>query len=132
MKIFLLFCICGCYHSDLEGFSEYLCAAFSDSTPFSFMQIVVHRSSPRGTHFRRAGPRQKVLSFIKSSPPFLLSSSIISDIETVSQVYFESDEVYACIVTCGGLCPGLNTVIREIVCGLYDMYGVHRVLGIEV
>lgn len=48
------------------------------------------------------------------------------------QVYFESDDVYACIVTCGGLCPGLNTVIREIVCGLYNMYGVKRVLGIDV
>lgn len=68
-------------------------------------KIVVHKSSPRGTHFRRAGPRQKV--------------------------YFESDEVHACIVTCGGLCPGLNTVIREIVCGLYHMYGVNKVLGIE-
>ncbi|XP_030457469.1 ATP-dependent 6-phosphofructokinase 3-like [Syzygium oleosum] len=68
-------------------------------------KIVVHKNSPRGTHFRRAGPRQKV--------------------------YFESDEVHACIVTCGGLCPGLNTVIREIVCGLYHMYGVSEVLGIE-
>ncbi|GLT65925.1 hypothetical protein SLA2020_383250 [Shorea laevis] len=68
-------------------------------------KIVVQKDSPRGTHFRRAGPRQKV--------------------------YFESDEVHACIVTCGGLCPGLNTVIREIVCGLYYMYGVARVLGIE-
>ena len=48
------------------------------------------------------------------------------------QAYFESDEVHACIVTCGGLCPGLNTVIREIVCGLYHMYGVTRVLGIDV
>ncbi|XP_043720058.1 ATP-dependent 6-phosphofructokinase 6-like [Telopea speciosissima] len=68
-------------------------------------KIVVHKNSPRGTHFRRAGPRQKV--------------------------YFESDEVRACIVTCGGLCPGLNTVIREIVCGLHHMYGVNKVLGIE-
>ncbi|KAL5783351.1 hypothetical protein ACOSP7_008380 [Xanthoceras sorbifolium] len=68
-------------------------------------KIVVHKDSPRGTHFRRAGPRQKV--------------------------YFESDEVHACIVTCGGLCPGLNTVIREIVCGLYHMYGVHKILGID-
>ncbi|MQL72385.1 hypothetical protein Taro_004695 [Colocasia esculenta] len=68
-------------------------------------KIVVHKSSPRGTHLRRAGPRQKV--------------------------YFESDEVRACIVTCGGLCPGLNTVIREIVCGLSHMYGVTRILGIE-
>ncbi|XAR70826.1 6-phosphofructokinase [Bertholletia excelsa] len=68
-------------------------------------KVVAHKDGPRGQHFRRAGPRQKV--------------------------YFEPDEVYACIVTCGGLCPGLNTVIREIVCGLYHMYGVTRVLGIE-
>ncbi|KAG6411273.1 hypothetical protein SASPL_129351 [Salvia splendens] len=47
------------------------------------------------------------------------------------QVFFESDDVQACIVTCGGLCPGLNTVIREIVCGLNYMYGVKRVLGID-
>ncbi|XP_074570453.1 ATP-dependent 6-phosphofructokinase 6-like [Curcuma longa] len=68
-------------------------------------KVVVHKNDPRGMHFRRAGPRQKV--------------------------FFESDEVHACIVTCGGLCPGLNTVIREVVCGLYDMYGVRKVLGIE-
>ena len=48
------------------------------------------------------------------------------------QVYFESDEVHACIVTCGGLCPGLNTVIREIVSSLSYMYGVKRILGIDV
>ncbi|KAG4144313.1 hypothetical protein ERO13_D05G029000v2 [Gossypium hirsutum] len=68
-------------------------------------KIVVHKDGPRGVHFRRAGPRQRV--------------------------YFDSDEVHACIVTCGGLCPGLNTVIREIVCGLYHMYGVKKVLGID-
>lgn len=38
----------------------------------------------------------------------------------------------ACIVTCGGLCPGINTVIREIVCGLSYMYNVHDILGIQV
>lgn len=38
----------------------------------------------------------------------------------------------ACIVTCGGLCPGLNTVIREIVHSLDYMYGVTKVLGIDV
>ncbi|XWS17676.1 hypothetical protein CRYUN_Cryun33cG0088100 [Craigia yunnanensis] len=52
--------------------------------------------------------------------------------DTVSKkVYFASDEVHACIVTCGGLCPGINTVIREIVCGLYHMYGVRKILGID-
>ncbi|XP_021847734.1 ATP-dependent 6-phosphofructokinase 6 [Spinacia oleracea] len=68
-------------------------------------KVVVHKDSQRGLHFRRAGPRQKV--------------------------YFNSGEVHACIVTCGGLCPGLNTVIREIVCGLYHMYGVSKVIGID-
>ncbi|KAG9157290.1 hypothetical protein Leryth_004948 [Lithospermum erythrorhizon] len=68
-------------------------------------KVVVHKDSPRGVHFRRAGIRQKV--------------------------YFKSDEVNACIVTCGGLCPGLNTVIREIVHSLDYMYGVSKVLGID-
>ncbi|KAF3446715.1 hypothetical protein FNV43_RR11895 [Rhamnella rubrinervis] len=78
---------------------------FVDEDDTIVQKIVVHKDSPRGVHFRRAGPRQRM--------------------------YFESDEVHACIVTCGGLCPGLNTVIREIVCGLYHMYGVNKVLGID-
>lgn len=78
---------------------------FVDADDTVPQKVVVHANSPRGIHFRRAGPRQKV--------------------------YFESDEVHACIVTCGGLCPGLNTVIREIVCGLHYMYGVKKVVGID-
>lgn len=50
----------------------------------------------------------------------------------VKQVYFTPEEVNACIVTCGGLCPGLNTVIREIVHSLDYMYGATKVLGIDV
>nr|GEZ27778.1 phosphofructokinase 4 [Tanacetum cinerariifolium] len=38
----------------------------------------------------------------------------------------------ACIVTCGGLCPGSNTGIKEIMCGLNNIYGVNNILGIEV
>jgi 6-phosphofructokinase 1 len=58
-----------------------------------------------GRHgLRRAGPRQRV--------------------------YFQPGEVRAAIVTCGGLCPGLNTVIRELVCGLHDLYGVSSVVGV--
>ena len=33
------------------------------------------------------------------------------------------------IVTCGGLCPGLNSVIRAIVLSLYHNYGVRTVYG---
>ncbi|CAO2166322.1 unnamed protein product [Urochloa humidicola] len=68
-------------------------------------KVVVQKNSPRGVHFRRAGPRQRV--------------------------YFEPEDVKACIVTCGGLCPGLNTVIRELVCGLSHMYHVNDIFGIQ-
>ena len=30
------------------------------------------------------------------------------------EIYFEPREVKAGIVTCGGLCPGLNDVIRQV------------------
>lgn len=33
-------------------------------------------------------------------------------------------------MTCGGLCPGMNTVIRELVVGLWELYGVRRIYGI--
>jgi 6-phosphofructokinase 1 len=39
--------------------------------------------------------------------------------------------VKAAIVTCGGLCPGINTVIRELVNCLYDIYKVRNVSGIR-
>lgn len=34
-------------------------------------------------------------------------------------IFFNTDQVKAAIVTCGGLCPGLNVVIREIVMSLW-------------
>jgi 6-phosphofructokinase 1 len=34
-------------------------------------------------------------------------------------------------VTCGGLCPGLNNVIRAIVMSLWYIYGVRRISGIR-
>ncbi|MED6131199.1 phosphofructokinase beta-subunit, variant 2 [Stylosanthes scabra] len=47
-----------------------------------------------------------------------------------NQVFFHPSEVRAAIVTCGGLCPGLNTVIRELVVRLWDLYGVRQIFGI--
>jgi 6-phosphofructokinase 1 len=45
------------------------------------------------------------------------------------KIYFNPAELKCGIVTCGGLCPGLNDVIRAIVLSLYHHYGVQRVLG---
>lgn len=44
-------------------------------------------------------------------------------------IYFRPEDVNAAIVTCGGLCPGLNDVIRQIVITL-EIYGVKNIVGI--
>nr|WP_299174987.1 ATP-dependent 6-phosphofructokinase [uncultured Allomuricauda sp.] len=46
------------------------------------------------------------------------------------QVFFEPSETTAAIVTCGGLCPGINNVIRGVVMALHYFYGIKRTLGI--
>ncbi|KAG0577167.1 hypothetical protein KC19_5G135900 [Ceratodon purpureus] len=79
---------------------------FVEDTDVVAKDVVVNiDTAGHGVHFRRAGPRQKI--------------------------YFKPENVRACIVTCGGLCPGINTVIREIVCGLWTQYGVREIFGIE-
>jgi 6-phosphofructokinase 1 len=55
--------------------------------------------------FERAGPRQKI--------------------------YFDSAKTRAAIVTCGGLCPGINNVIRTLVMELFYRYRVKTVFGIR-
>lgn len=60
--------------------------------------------TPQGRlSFERAGPRKKIL--------------------------FDPAEIACGIVTCGGLCPGLNDVIRSLVMSLRFGYGVNRILG---
>ena len=46
-------------------------------------------------------------------------------------LYFTPAHVHAGILTCGGLCPGLNDVIRAIVRCLWYRYGVRRISGIQ-
>ena len=45
------------------------------------------------------------------------------------RLFFDPAKTRAGIVTCGGLCPGLNNVIRSLVLQLYHGYGVREILG---
>ena len=70
-------------------------------------QVVIEPGEPvdADTYFEKAGPRQKI--------------------------FFEPKKTRAAIVTCGGLCPGLNNVIRSAFLELHHNYGVREVLGIR-
>jgi 6-phosphofructokinase 1 len=77
---------------------------------------VLHSVSPREIEatFRRG---EQPVSFELAGPRQL--------------IYFDPSKVKAAIVTCGGLCPGINDVIRAIVLELNFIYGVHNILGIK-
>ncbi|HEY5621721.1 MAG TPA: ATP-dependent 6-phosphofructokinase [Pontiella sp.] len=61
----------------------------------------------------------------------------ISDIEYFElagprrKLFFNPEKVTVGIVTCGGLCPGLNDVIRALTFCSLESYGVKRVLGFK-
>ena len=104
---------------------------------------------PRSTKIRTLGPA-KIVSplpfshFTSDEPfPFYLDGEF-SDIETQkpqkalfelagprSRLYFDPSKAKCAIVTCGGLCPGINDVIRAIVMEAFHAYGVPAVLGVR-
>ncbi|WP_430783338.1 ATP-dependent 6-phosphofructokinase [Actinoplanes sp. G11-F43] len=45
------------------------------------------------------------------------------------RIFFDPAKTRVGIVTCGGLCPGLNDVIRALVLELTSRYGVNRIFG---
>ncbi len=45
------------------------------------------------------------------------------------KIYFDPSKLKCGIVTCGGICPGLNDVIRAVVLSLFHHYGVQNVFG---
>ncbi|MGM0444712.1 MAG: ATP-dependent 6-phosphofructokinase [Fibrobacterota bacterium] len=84
----------------------------------------------------------KIANFTKSGTRVILNGRVYEDdiedhrpilIEAAgprNKIFFDPSKVKAAIVTCGGLCPGLNNVIRGIVFSL-SRYGVKNVIGIR-
>jgi len=70
------------------------------------------------------GQQFKTIKDVASSMKFLKAGPR-------KDIFFNVDEVRACIVTCGGLCPGLNVVVREIVMSLWFNYEVKTIYGIK-
>lgn len=74
-----------------------------DTTLDAFKKYKENGETP--VSFERAGPRESL--------------------------FFDSVKTKVAIVTCGGLCPGLNNVIRSLVYELYYRYKVTRIVGIK-
>jgi len=46
-----------------------------------------------------------------------------------TKIFFEPSKLNCGIVTCGGICPGLNDVIRSLVINAHYRYGVRKIYG---
>lgn len=47
------------------------------------------------------------------------------------KIYFNPAHVHVAIATCGGICPGLNNVVRAVVRCFWYRYGVRRISGVR-
>ncbi len=88
-------------------------------------------SHPNSTHF--IAERQRIRLDIRIGDDLDDRSEILSFEEAGprDQIFFEPARTSAALVTCGGLSPGLNNVIRSVFLELVENYKVQRVLGIR-
>ena len=86
-------------------FDSPLAKAVSDEAriPYEIVRDPSKPAEPQDLWFELAGPRKKL--------------------------FFDPAKTRAGIVTCGGLCPGLNNVIRSLFFEMHHFYGVKEVLG---
>lgn len=83
----------------------------------SYFNLVDENAVIVGDIVRKAGHRPVSRAYVRAGPR--------------ARTYFKPTHVRAAIVTCGGLCPGLNNVIRELVETLIVTYGVEKVYGVR-
>ncbi len=75
---------------------------------------------------------ERVLFDVKYKPSKSTKAPLTMELAGPRQhIYFDASKVRVAIVTCGGLCPGINNVIRSLVMSLHYRYGVRKILGVQ-
>jgi 6-phosphofructokinase 1 len=99
--------------------------------------------SPMQRHWAQADEME---IFVSDEDKILLNDSLTSitraltDTERLAafelagprrRIFFDPANTSCAIVTCGGLCPGINDVIRGLTMQAYSRYGVRKIYGIR-
>ena len=108
------------------------------------MDLTIPRLGPAKIRSPLQASSNGNLSFVPEDEKVLVNLSLQSwrehrdrDVEPLTMekagpremLYFDPSKLRAGIVTCGGLCPGVNNVIRALIMELYHHYGVPRTYG---
>ena len=87
-----------------------------------------------GIHFVQDAEHVLYHSRFEDMKPFLAAGEVPPFFEKAGarqKIFFDPSKIACGIVTCGGICPGLNDVIRATVLSLFHHYGVKTVYGFQ-
>lgn len=88
-----------------QGLSDAEGSRFISEDERIFVDVTARRECSPTKSFELAGPRKKI--------------------------YFDPSKLKVAVTTCGGLCPGLNDIIRSIVLELHHLYKVKTIYGMR-
>ena len=126
--------------SSLEAYKVPRLFEILGEVPETFPNPLLARAWPRNNNFVAHGDRviesQMVLSDgggVRSARQIEAANAApraFTLIGPFQNIVFNPATLKVAVVTCGGLCPGLNTVIRDIVMCLTYIYGAKEIWGI--
>ncbi len=89
------------------------------------------KNRPPGAPERFVGDDVRVLHEVEYSDARPINPLAFEKAGPRRALFFDPPKTRAAIVTCGGLCPGLNNIIRNVFYQFCSAYGVAEVLGIR-
>ncbi len=99
--------------------------------PCTFPSPLLEKYPHLDTSFVSDSVRLRYRLFVGETNPQSDSDATFELAGQRRMIHFKPEETTAAVVTCGGLCPGLNDVIRSIVMESHYQYGVKTILGIR-
>ena len=78
-----------------------------------------------------AGENERVLKKVTFNDSDPIRAESFEKAGGKRKIFFSPHETKVAIATCGGICPGLNDVIRALVMDLHYLYGVNDIFGVR-
>lgn len=107
-----------------------------NTIPMEAINTIIQRLGPTKltSHlpYRTWADDKIIKLFVDSELSEELSEPVLLELEAAGprkRLYFDSSRAKCAIVTCGGLCPGINDVIRALVMEAHHAYNVPAILG---
>lgn len=103
----------------------------SDLGPPNIDNPIGEQKDGRGKFSQFIDDDDRILFDVRYRPDLTDPPLVLERAGPREKIFFTPGRARAGILTCGGLCPGLNDVIRSLTRCLWYRYGVERITGIQ-